>query len=212
MTLGTFVLIAHGYDEWSVEASVLFGGWSGVVGGEVGRSLLGISTRKAGLGSPWVTSAPPDHLIPHEWGLCLASKFVCLLLFYVHATSKVIAEWVATCEGAHSWRLYSAAPLINQATSNMTWYLTKSHYSDTEPTSHCRILIMQKHLTRKWQVSILKSLVWLDQVSKPLTLNLNLRSSYSPISQNGRWALYSFNHSNWSIYIYIWYIYNMYIT
>ena len=40
---------------------------------------------------------------------------------------------------------------------------------------------------RKWQVSILKSLVWLD--SKMRGPDLNLRSSDSPISQAGRRAL-----------------------
>ena len=31
--------------------------------------------------------------------------FACLLLFYVLATSKVIAGQVATCDSAHSWQL-----------------------------------------------------------------------------------------------------------
>ena len=29
-----------------------------------------------------------------------------------------------TCDSAHSWQLYSAAPLGDQATSTMTYYLT----------------------------------------------------------------------------------------
>ena len=69
-------------------------------------------------------------------------------------TSKGISEWVLTCDGAHSWRLYSAALLGNQAISIMTWYPTQSHYPDTEPTSSCTIL-------STW-VGSDKSLVWLD--------------------------------------------------
>ena len=42
-----------------------------------------------------------------------------------------------------------------------------------------------EHLARKWQVSILKSLVWLDQCSNPRTLDSKLRSSDSLISQKG---------------------------
>ena len=45
---------------------------------------------------------------------------ICLLLFYVLATSEVISEWVPTCDSAHSWQFYSATPLGNQATSTMT--------------------------------------------------------------------------------------------
>ena len=43
-----------------------------------------------------------------------------------------------------------------------------------------------EHLARMEQAYILKSVVWLDLVS-------NLQGSDSPISQNGRWTLYSFN-------------------
>ena len=42
---------------------------------------------------------------------------VCLLLFYVLATSKVKLGWVPTCNSAHSWRFSSAAPWGNQALS-----------------------------------------------------------------------------------------------
>ena len=46
-----------------------------------------------------------------------------------------------------------------------------------------------ERIARKWQVSIFKSSVWLDQVSKPK----------SPISLNGRRTLYSFDHPVWSV-------------
>ena len=43
------------------------------------------------------------------------AKLVCLLEFYVLATSTVISGWVPTCDSEHSQRLYSAAPLISQS-------------------------------------------------------------------------------------------------
>ena len=43
-----------------------------------------------------------------------------------------------------------------------------------------------EHLARKWQASIIKSLIWLDQHS-------NLWGPDPLISQNGRWMLYSFS-------------------
>ena len=45
---------------------------------------------------------------------------------------------------------------------------------------------------RKLQVSILKSFVWLDQISHPQALDSNPQFSDFLISQNGRQALYSF--------------------
>ena len=64
---------------------------------------------------------------------------ICLLLFYVLATSKVTSGRVLICDSARSWRLYNAAP------TRKPWppaYLIQSHYSDAEPTGPCAILIM----------------------------------------------------------------------
>ena len=61
---------------------------------------------------------------------------VCPLLgFHVLATFKVISGQVPTCDNAHSWWLYSIAPLGVRAASTMPWYITQSHYYGTEPTS-----------------------------------------------------------------------------
>ena len=38
-------------------------------------------------------------------------------LFCVLTTSKVILGWVSTCDSAHLWQLYTAAPLGDQATN-----------------------------------------------------------------------------------------------
>ena len=83
--------------------------------------------------------------------------FVCLLVFYVIATSKIMSRWVPICDSAHSWRLYSAASLGHQATGTMTCYPTQSHYlvNETYPNNdECH--------ARKWQVSILNYLLWSD--------------------------------------------------
>ena len=102
------------------------------------------------------------------------------LLFYVLATSKGISGEVPTCDSVHSLWLYSAASLEHQVTSTMTCYPTQPHYPDTEPTSPCPILIMLNARPRKWQVSILKSFIWLGQVSDPRDLDSNARSTDSP--------------------------------
>ena len=69
-----------------------------------------------------------------------------------------------TCEDAHSWRLYSSAPLRNQATSTVSWYPTQLHYPETEPTSPCPILIMPSNWLVSDMYQFYKSLVWLDYV------------------------------------------------
>ena len=57
--------------------------------------------------------------------------------------------------------VHSVASLEHQATSTMTCYPTQLHYPDTEPYPN-----NAKHQARERQVSILKSLVCLDQDSK----------------------------------------------
>ena len=66
---------------------------------------------------------PHTHTISKTaLGISKASRcrFVCLLLFYILATPKIIPGQVPTYYSAHKWRLYyvySAAPLANQAAS-----------------------------------------------------------------------------------------------
>ena len=111
------------------------------------------------------------------------------------------AQWgeiVLTCDGAHSWQLYSAASLEQQATSSMSCYLTQSQYPDSELTSPCPILIMPSIRlgSDKYQF---KS-HWFDstKVRKLRGPESNLQPSDSPIFQNGRQAFYSFGHRDWS--------------
>ena len=98
--------------------------------------------------------------------------FLCLL-FYVLSTSKVISGWVQTCDNAHSWWLYSAASL---GTPGHWHYDLLSHSValswcwDNQSLAYPN---NAKHQAWKWQVYILKSLVWLDLVSNPHTLGSN---------------------------------------
>ena len=79
-----------------------------------------------------------------------------LLEFYTLATSKFISGWTPTCNSAHSWWLYSAAPgrqhhgLISHSVT-LSWYwanqslhysnnaerLARNHYKDIMGV-HCR--------------------------------------------------------------------------
>ena len=76
-----------------------------------------------------------------------------LLEFYIFGTSTVISGWVPTCDNVHSWWLYSAVLLQNQASSNMTQYHNQSYYPETELTSPCPILFIPS--TRLGRVSII---------------------------------------------------------
>ena len=102
------------------------------------------------------------HNITCSYRVYSASPLFVSLLSYLLATSKVISGWVPTCDSVHSWRLYSAAPLGNQFISTKTWYSTPSHHPDTEPTSHCHILIMPSTWLWRDMYQFYKSLVWLD--------------------------------------------------
>ena len=44
-------------------------------------------------------------------------QFICLLELFILTTSKVISGHILTCDNAHSWQIYSAARLGDQATS-----------------------------------------------------------------------------------------------
>ena len=66
------------------------------------------------------------HLVSW-WGL--------FIFFNILETSTVISGWAPTCDSMRSWQYYSAAPMGNQTTSNMTQFPTQSHYPDSGPTS-----------------------------------------------------------------------------
>ena len=101
--------------------------------------------------------------------------------FYILATSKVIL----TSDSAHSWWLYSAAPLENQATRTMTQYPTQSHYPDTEPTSPCPILLMPSARLGSDTYQFDKSLVWLDREANSRSPACALHSTNSATSRLG---------------------------
>ena len=82
-------------------------------------------------------------------------QFVCCLWSYQDGYRLVTV---------HIWGLYSVCQLRNQTTSTMTWYPTQSHYTDNQSLPYVN---NTEHLDRKRHVSVLKSLVWLDQGSNP---------------------------------------------
>ena len=107
-----------------------------------------------------------------------------LLVFYIVATSTVILGWVLTCNSAHSWRIYSPAPLGDQAASTMTWHLTLPHYPDIGPISPCHILIMMS--------------AWLgSDKHKLLSHRSYVGGQYASISKNGIRTRNSLGHSIW---------------
>ena len=118
-------------------------------------------------------------------------RFVCCIFFFILTTLKAISRRLPPCDGTQSWWICCAGPLRNQAASTITWYPHQSHYPNTEPNSPCPILIIPSTWLGSDKYQFYKSLVWLNQDSNPRGLNL-------PISQNGRWTLYSFGHFVWA--------------
>ena len=74
-----------------------------------------------------------------------------LLEFYVLAISKTISRWVIVL---HDWEI---------RLPTLIWYLTQSHYPDTEDSSSCPILIILKVRLGSYTYQLYKSLVWLGQ-------------------------------------------------
>ena len=98
-----------------------------------------------------------------------------LLEFCVIATSKVISGWASACDTVRSWRCYRAFPLVNQATSIMTVYLSQSRYPDTELTSPCPILFILSTRLESDKHQFYKSLVslgWEQNTNYLLFTNL----------------------------------------
>ena len=119
----------------------------------------------------------------------VADHGVGLLLFYVLATSKAISGQVPTCDRVNSWRLYSTASLGHQAAA--PWpAISLSHIILTltdwvnQPLPYPNNAQCQ---TRKRQVPILKSLVWLDQGSNQLGPDSNPQGPDSLIFQLPAW-------------------------
>ena len=115
-----------------------------------------------------------QHLMSYQDG----NRLICLfVLFYILATPKVFQHGTPICDSTHSWRLYSAAPLWDQAISTM-WpdRPTQSHYPDTESTSPNPNLIMPSI----WLWSI-KYQFWLTK-----DLNLCLSIFRSPKTRDAR--------------------------
>ena len=87
---------------------------------------------------------------------------------YIVETSRVISRWVLVCDSAHSWRLYSAVPLGDQAVSTRIQYPTLWDYSDAELSSACSVLPSTGLGSDK--NNLCKSLAWLSGVFMLLPL------------------------------------------
>ena len=72
---------------------------------------------------------------------------------------------------------HSAAPMEDKATSTITWYPTRSHYRNTEPTSPCHILIMPSAWLRSDELK-----KWFDSTS---VRTRKVRISPSPKTGDG---------------------------
>ena len=79
--------------------------------------------------------------------------------------SKIISRRATTCDSVHSWWLYSAATLANQAVSTMIWYPTQSYY---QPVLPFLILIMPSAWLGSDKYKFWKSLVWLSPGLEPM--------------------------------------------
>ena len=98
------------------------------------------------------------HLTHHQ-----LSRVSWLLAFCILTTFKVISGWGLIGDSAHSWWLYSAAPLGNHAASStITIYPTQSCYAETVLTSPCPICIIPNNRLGSDKYQFDKSLVWLD--------------------------------------------------
>ena len=87
-----------------------------------------------------------------------------LLEFYSLATSRVITGQVPTYDNVHSWHIYSAAPLGDQATRTRTLYPTESHWANQSLPIHLDIPSREKRNIHIWHKDL-----WLDSTSPLLT-------------------------------------------
>ena len=129
-------------------------------------------------------------LLDKSLSLSWPSRFVkdCLL-FHILATFNVISGFVPTIETAHWWKLHSAAPMGKDANRTIAWYPTQSHLSRHWANQSLPYPNNAEWLAKKRHVSILKSLLWVDQ-------GLYAQGSDSLFSQNKEWTLYSFDYLN----------------
>ena len=65
-----------------------------------------------------------------------------LFVFYIFAMSTVQTGWAPTCDSAHLWQHYNAAPLRDQVTGIMVQCPAQSHNHNTELASPCPFLLI----------------------------------------------------------------------
>ena len=94
--------------------------------------------------------------------------------------TSLVGGQVPTCDSAHWWWLYSAASLEHQAASIMTCYPNQSHLSWYWVNQSLPYTNNAERQAREQQVSILKSLVWLDQGLNTVRSGLKLTTFRFP--------------------------------
>ena len=95
--------------------------WHGRRPGETRPIIMPHNANTPSLSSPVTRSLPSSSTASMTYG-----SVAWFLELYNLATSKDISGWGPTSDSAHSWQLYSTAPLGNQATGTMT-HIPLSH-------------------------------------------------------------------------------------
>ena len=126
------------------------------------------SENSPGLHNPATVSTNTSTVLhffwPHSHRHCTSVLLDILLVgCWCFTSLQHLRTLVLTWDSVHSWWLYCAAPLGNQAANTMTWYPTKSHYPNIELTSHCIIVLLPNAMLGSDKYQFDKSLVWLDQ-------------------------------------------------
>ena len=107
-----------------------------------------------------------------------------LLRFDILVTSRVISEWVPTCNSVYTGRLYSAVPMGNHATDTMTWYSSQLHSPNTEPSSPCPTLLMLSDMLGSEKYQLCKSLFH-PGTNLPISRTRGLCSTDSATARSG---------------------------
>ena len=145
---------------------------------------------------------------------------VYLSLFYVLATSKFISGQIPSCESVHSWQLYRAAPLGNQAISIMT---IRQIILTLSQTVH--IPIMPSTCLGSDTYQFYKSMVWLVHGFKPVISHTQDQCSSDSVTMpigipqtciSGEFYSLQFSATacltHWKIHLKIWQIHLKWLT
>ena len=83
---------------------------------------------------------------------------------YVLTTSRITSKQIPTWDSTQWWRLHSAAPQGDHATSTMIRYPTHSNHPATVQTNSFHILLLTSARLGSVKYDIYESVVWLSQL------------------------------------------------